>query len=399
MAAPTNRFSAPVWVSAFRPFYLLGALYAPLVITGGAGALLGTVDLHAATTPQLWHGHEMLFGFAMAIIIGTVLTALPSWAGTPETSGGRLALLAALWLLGRVAFWAAPWMPLWGVALADALLLPVLTVMLVPQLVRVRNRLYLLLLPILLVLTVANLSYHAFVLGGDAARAAQSLLAGAYAVIVLFLLKGGVLVPIFTGNALRALGRGDQPSFSMALEVAAVVCIVLLAVLDLGGASAAWVGAAALICTVVHAVRTVRWRGWLVADQPLIFVLHLAFAWLVIALLLKAVAELTGIVPVVAWLHAFTVGALGMMMLGLMNRVALRHTGRALEVTLPMRMAYLLMFAATLMRLAATVHGLGYWAVAAAALLWATPFVIYLILYGSTLVQPSLPRAQPLQPT
>jgi len=398
MSAPTTKFSAPVWVSAFRPFYLLGALYAPLVITGGAGALVGTVDLHAATTPQLWHGHEMLFGFAMAIIIGTVLTALPSWAGTPETSGSRLALLAALWLLGRAAFWAAPWISPWGVALADALLLPVLAVMLVPQLLRVRNRLYLLLLPILLALAAANLAYHAFILRADAARAAQSLLAGAYAVIVLFLLKGGVLVPVFTGNALRALGRGDQPSFSMALEAAAVVCVVLLAVLDLGGGSTASVGAAALICTAVQAYRTARWRGWLVADQPLVFVLHLAFAWLVIALLLKAAAELTGIVPAVAWLHAFTVGGLGMMMLGLMNRVALRHTGRVLEVTMPMRVAYLMMFAAALMRLAATVHGLGFWAVAAAALLWACPFVIYLVLYGSALVQPSLPRAQPLQP-
>jgi len=398
MAAPTKKFSAPVWVSAFRPFYLLGALYAPLVITGGAGALLGTVDLHATTTPQLWHGHEMLFGFAMAIIIGTVLTALPSWAGTPETSGGRLALLTALWLLGRVAFWAAPWIPPWSVALADALLLPVLTAMLVPQLMRVRNHLYLLLLPILLALVAANLGYHAFILGADAVRATQSLHAGVYAVIVLFLLKGGVLVPVFTGNALRVLGRGKPASFIMTLETAAVVCIVLLAVLDLSGASSAWVGVAAVLCTLVHAVRTARWRGWLVADQPLIFVLHLAFAWLVIALLLKAAAELTGIVPVNTWLHAFTVGALGMMMLGLMNRVALRHTGRVLEVTLPMRVAYLMLFAAALMRLAATVHGLGYWAVAAAALLWATPFVIYLIFYGSTLVRPSLPRTQPLQP-
>jgi uncharacterized protein involved in response to NO len=390
-------FSAPLWASPFRPFYLLGALYAPIVITGGAGALLGTV--HLPTTPQLWHGHEMLFGFALAIVVGTVLTALPSWAGTPELRGHRLATLAALWLLGRVAFWIAPWLPPWSVALADALLLPALTAMVAPQLVRVRNRLYLLLLPILAALIAANLAYHAFILAGDGARAQRALHAGVYAVIAVFLLKGGVLVPIFTGNALRALGRGDPPRFRLALEAAALVSVVLLAALDLAGASRAAIGLAALAAALVHAIRTARWRGWRVADQPLLASLHLAFVWLIAAFALKATAELIGIVPAAAWLHAFTVGALGLMMLGLMNRVALRHTGRALAVPPAMRIAYLSLFAAALLRLAATVHGLGYWAVALAALLWAAPFVIYLALYGATLLQPSLPRMQPLQPT
>ena len=200
-------------------------------------------------------------------------------------------------------------------------------------------------------------------------------------------------------HALRALGRGDQPSFRIALEAAALLSVVLLAVLDLAGASNTAVGLAAFTCAAVHAIRTARWRGWRVADQPLLASLHLAFAWLIAAFALKAAAELTGVVPAAAWLHAFTVGALGLMMLGLMNRVALRHTGRALEVPPVMRIAYLSMFAAALLRLAATVHGLGYWAIALAALLWAMPFVIYLALYGATLLQPSLPRMQPLRPT
>jgi uncharacterized protein involved in response to NO len=386
---------APLWASPFRPFYLLGALYAPLVITGGAGALFGTVRL--PTTPQLWHGHEMLFGFALAIVVGTVLTALPSWAGTPEIRGRRLAWLALLWVVGRVAFWAAPWLPPWSVVLADVLLLPVLTAMLAPQLFAVRNRLYLLLLPILIALIAANVAYHAFIVAGDGARAERALHAGVYAVIAIFLLKGGVLAPIFTGNALRALGRGDQPRFVFALEAAALLAVVLLAVLDLAGASRAAIGFAALACAVVHAIRTARWRGWRVADQPLLASLHLAFAWLIAAFALRAAAELAGIVPVAAWLHAFTVGALGMIMLGLMNRVALRHTGRALAVPAAMRIAYVSMFAAAALRLAATVHGLGAWAIALAAVLWAAPFVIYLALYGPTLLQPSLPRAQPLQ--
>jgi uncharacterized protein involved in response to NO len=392
----TRAFGGPLWASPFRPFYLLGALYAPFAITGGAGALLGAV--HLPTTPQLWHGHEMLFGFALAIVVGTVLTALPSWAGTAEIHGRRLAVLAALWLLGRAAFWAAPWLPAWSVAAADALLLPVLIAMVTPQLAGVDDRRYLLLLPILVALAAANLAYHAFILAGDGARAARALSAGVYAVMLVFVLKGGVLVPIFTGNALRALGRGDQPPFLMPLETAALFAVVLLAALDLAGAPRAAVGGGALACALVHGVRTARWRGWRVADQPLLAPLHIAFAWLIAAFALRAAADLADAVPATAWLHAFTVGALGLMMLGLMNRVALRHTGRPLDVPPAMRMAYVSMFAAGAVRLAATVHGLGGWAIALAAVLWAAPFVVYLRLYGAMLLQPSLPRVQPLQP-
>lgn len=383
----------PLLASAFRPFYLLGTLYAPLLAAVWLGVWLGAWEAPSVGTPlRLWHGHEMIFGFAAAIITGIVLTALPSWAGTPEIRGGRLALLVMLWLLGRIAFWAAPWLPpLWPAA-ADVLLFPAAFVMLAPQLLRARNPLYLLLLPILLALFAANLAFHAGILAANPAVAGLGLRAGIYAVVVLYILKGGVLTPIFTGNALREKGRGGQAPFRMGLETAAVAAVMLLAALDLAAAPARWVGAAALACAVVHGWRLVRWRGWRVADVPLVFVMHLGFAWLVFAFALKAAAELTGIVPEAAWVHAFTIGSLGMMMLGLMIRVSLRHTGRPLAVPGAMRVACVLMFAAALLRLAATVHGLGNWAVALATVLWAAPFVIYLALFGAMLLRPSLPR-------
>ncbi len=120
--------------------------------------------------------------------------------------------------------------------------------------------------------------------------------------------------------------------------------------------------------------------------------MHLGFAWLLFAFVLKAVAELGGPVPEAAWLHAFTVGALGLMMLSLMTRVALRHTGRALVAPVGMRIAAVLVFGAAAMRLAATVHGFGPQVVAFAALLWAMAFVAYLVRFAGVLVAPSLPR-------
>ena len=389
--------SSPLWASAFRPFYLLGALYAPLLVAAWLGAYLGLWNLPAGEVPlKLQHGHEFVFGFAAAIIAGIVLTALPSWAGTEEIRGGRLMLLVALWLLGRIAFWAAPCLPPWLPPLLpaaiDCLLFPAMFAMLAPQLLRAGNRLYLLLLPILLALFAANAIYHHGLATADHAQAWTALRLAIYAIIVLYVLKGGVLAPIFTGNALREKGRGEPAPCNMKLEVAATGALLLLAALDLAAAPAAATGAAALACAVLHSWRCARWQGWRVADVPLLLVMHLGFAWLLFAFVLKAVAELTGLVPEAAWLHAFTVGSLGLMMLGLMTRVSLRHTGRPLVVPRTMLVAWALVFVAALLRLAATVHGLGSDVIALSAILWATAFALYFMVFAKVLLTPSAPR-------
>ncbi len=385
--------SPPLLSSAFRPFYFLGTLYAPVLVAAWLGAWLGAWEVPSVGTPlRLWHGHEMLFGFAAAIIAGIVLTALPSWAGTEEIQGGRLAVLVVLWLAGRIAFWAAPWLPPLAPALVDLLLFPAIFLMVAPQLARASNRLYLLLLPILLALAAANAAYHYGILAAHTHLAGLGLRGALYAIIVLYVLKGGVLAPVFTGNALREKGRGEHAPFNLELEMLAVGVVVVLAALDLAGAPSPWTGLAALACAGVHAVRTARWKGWRLPDVPLVFVMHLGFAWLIFAFVLKAVAELTGLVPEATWVHAFTVGSLGMMMLGLMTRVGLRHTGRPLVVPGAMKLAYAMMFAAALIRLAATVHGLGEWAVALAAVLWGLTFLVYFAAFAAMLIRPSLPR-------
>ena len=392
----SHLISSPLWASAFRPFYLLGALYAPLLVIVWLATYLGLWHDPQIDVPlQFRHGHEFIFGFAAAIITGIVLTALPSWAGTEEIRGRRLVLLVALWLAGRIAFWAAPWLPPLAPPMADCLLFPALLIMLTPQLLHARNRLYLLLLPILVALFAANLLYHHGVVTANYTQAWQGLRLSVYAVIVLYVLKGGVLAPIFTGNALREKGRGEQAPFNMKLEIAAVGAVLLLAALELAAAPAGWIGASALACALLHGWRTTRWQGWRVADVPLVLVMHLGFAWLVLAFALKAAAELTGIIPEIAWVHAFTVGSLGLMMLGLMTRVSLRHTGRPLVVPRAMLAAYVLMFIAALLRLAAAVNGPGNGIVALAAGLWATSFALYLMVFWKMLTTPSSPRPSP----
>ncbi len=382
----------PLWLSAFRPFYLLGAAYAPLLAVVWLGAWLGGWALPHALPLKLVHGHEFIFGFAAAIILGVVLTALPSWAGTEEIDGGRLKLLVALWLTGRIGFWASPWLPAPMPALADGLVYAAAMVMLFPELSRAKNRLYLLLLPVLGALFLANLAYHHAAARGDVALAALALRGAIWAIVVLYVLKGGVLAPIFTGNALREKGRGDQAPFLMPLEAAALAALLLLATLDLGGAPRLWTGSAALACALLYGWRSARWQGWRCADVPLLLAMHLGFAWLLLAFALKAIADLTGTLPEPTWLHAFTVGSLGMMMLGLMTRVSQRHTGRPSEMPLPMVLACSAMFLAALLRVAAGVGAQHTALIGLSTLLWAGAFVIYLGCYARVLVSPSLPR-------
>ena len=179
----------------------------------------------------------------------------------------------------------------------------------------------------------------------------------------------------------------------MKLEIAAVGAVLLLAALDLGAAPPAWTGASALACALLHGWRTARWQGWRVADVPLVLVMHLGFAWLILAFVLKAAAELGGIVPEAMWLHAFTIGSLGLMMLGLMTRVSLRHTGRPLRVPPAMIVACVLIFAATMLRLAASLHGPHSPAIVLSAGLWAASFALYFLTFWKVLLSPSEPRA------
>jgi len=391
MALPTPPL-ASLWVSPFRPFCVLGVAYGVALMAAWiavrAGALAGATGSLAA---QGWHGHEMLFGFAAAIVCAIALTALPGWAGTPEIRGGPLAGLAMLWIVARVAFWWRDALPTWLAVAGAAALWVVLVAILARQLARVANRAYLMILVVL-----------GGILAGDAlfmtGRTAAGFLAVLYALMLLFALAGGVFTPVFTGNHLRATGRGGQAPFLRPLEVASIGAIVVLALADLSGSPPAWRAAAAFAAFALHAARLWRWRGWKVLDVPLLWTMHAGYAWMVAAFLLSALGDLGVAGAARAWMHAFTVGALGSAMIGLMTRVALRHTGRPLGLSRALVAAHLLVQAAALVRVGAAIAGGGDAWVVASGLAWVVAFAIYLLRFGPILVRPSLPRivASPL---
>ncbi len=380
------RITAPLWAAPFRPFYLLGAAYALL--------LAGTWAYSAQTPEQAlaWHGHEMLFGFAGAIVAGILLTAMPSWAGLAEWHGGRLIALVALWLAGRFAFWCEA-LPDLLRAVLDAGFFWLLLALLLPELLRLKDRRFLWVLPILGVLALAQIVYwHGLVLASPKEMRA-GLQLGLHGLLLLFVVKGGLLTPIFTGNALRERGLGDAPKFLPELEYACAVAMVLLAVAEALATPPASLATVCFGSALLLAFRSWRWRGWRVADLPMLAAMHLAFGWLIAALVLRGWAALDARLPQDAWQHAFLVGALGPMMLSLMNRVSLRHTGRPLAVSLAMRCALVLVMLAALLRVAAALLRLDHFWTAGAMALWAAAFAIYLAHFAALLVAPSRPRA------
>jgi len=379
------RAGSPLWTGGFRPFLLLGMAWGALLLPLWLAeyALAGNAAPRLAA--PLWHGHEMLFGFAAAIIAAVLLTAIPSWALTDEVTGARLAALAVLWLAGRAAMLAAGALPDALTGAVDAAFLPALALVLAPTVLRARRKLFVAPLVLLLLLAAANVAFHA---GHDARAASRALEAGLLLAMLLYALAGGLLIPVFTA------ARVPMGTFSVPLDLLAVTSVAAFVLAEFCAATLALRGGLAALAAAANLLRLARWRGWRVPDDPLLWTLHLGYAWLVGALALRAAAALGGPVPELAWMHAFTVGALGITILGLATRIALRHTGRPLVVPAVMVAAYLMMLGAAVARVA-TAFEPRLWLLAASGVLWSGALALYLACCARHLVAASLPRAAP----
>ncbi len=380
-----------MWSAGFRPFFLAATLYGPALLGLWYGARLGWWPSPDPRLP-LWalHAHEMLFGFAGALVCGILLTAMPSWTGAAEIRGAPLRLLAALWLLGRVCFLFQRELPAPLVTLTDGALLPVLGLLLAVSVRGARKRLFAWTTLPLGAFAAANFLYYAGVRTGSTGEIERALALAVDALMFLFTLYGGLFVPAFTRRWLRARGIDSKP-LSPAVEAATAAAMLAFALADVLHAPPRWVTVTAGAAALIHAWRWARWRGWRAFRDPILRCVHLGYLWLIASFLLRACAGTRA-----AWqdaaIHAFTIGAYSTLKLGLMTRVALKHTGRPVRADRAMRFAYALLPIAALARIGfALAHG-PEWLVGAAALLWALAFSIYAFRFAPLLVRPSLPR-------
>jgi uncharacterized protein involved in response to NO len=383
------RFS--LFAYGFRPHFLLAGLAAFVLIPVWAASFALGTPIGSDWPPTLWHGHEMLFGFVAAAVGGFLLTAVPSWTGQRGFAGAPIVVTSALWIAARLMIaGSAAWPPI-AVALVDLAFLPAIGVLIGPLLLREGNR-NTPLLGVLLVLTVSNAVFHLALARKDAPLAAHALLVGFDTVLVLVTVIGGRIVPAFTGAALRAGGAAAAIKTLPGLTPIAVAVMLAVVVVDGAWPDSRAAGWLALAAAVVHAIRLAQWRTLKTLREPIAWVLHLAYAWLPVGFGLKACALLIGAAFSAFWLHALSIGAAATMILAVMTRAALGHTGRPLVVAPPVTAAYLLLSASALVRVfGLAVAGVSYpIIILVAASLWAAAFGLYLLVYAPILVSPRL---------
>jgi uncharacterized protein involved in response to NO len=366
----------------FRPFFLAAGLFALIAIAAWVWIYASGSAPLGALPPFLWHGHEMLFGFICAAIAGFLLTAVPSWTGSRGFAGGPLVVLTLLWLAGRVAFAAAGSLPPVVLVVAELAFLPMLAFMIGRSLLRERNRNF----PMLIIIAVLwgiDAWFLYAITSGDFALASRALRVGIGLVLLLVTVIGGRIVPNFTASALRRRGIAVEIRSRAIVERVTIASMVLGVVVD-AIAPLHWSAAAvAGIAAIAHAIRLSGWKSLRTLAEPIVWVLHAAYAWLPIGLALKAIFLVTGAPWAFQWQHALTVGAATTMILAVTTRASLGHTGRPLIVSRGIGIAYVLLLLAALVRVfGPALLPAGYLAtIETAAILWIAAFTIYLVVY------------------
>ena len=377
---PASTASAPfaLWSLGFRPFYLLASSFAALSLLLWVGQYTGHLPALYVRSPA-WHGHEMLYGYTMAVVAGFLLTAVRNWTGKPTPAGAPLMALAILWAAGRVLN-LTPF-PI-AAALVNAAFPVAVAVGIGIPIVQSRNRRNYFFIALLSLLGFAVLAFHLAHLGVLPWPERASLQVGLDVVLFIMAVMGGRVIPMFTNNGVPGAEATRHP----VIEKLALGGVLALVAADLLQVPPAVVGALAWVVAASHAARLYLWQPWRTLGTPIVWVLHVAYAWIVVYLVLRGLAAI-GVVAELFAVHALTVGAIGGMTIGMMTRTARGHTGRPLKADRFEVACYVLVALAAVIR----VFG-GMWlpgaylaTVVVSGVCWSTAFALYAVRYWPVL--------------
>lgn len=365
----------------FRPFFLGAGIFSVLLIGLWLAFYKGNLPLALFIPAEQWHAHEMLFGFAGAVIAGFLLTAVQNWTGMRTPSGKPLALLFFLWLAGRLIPFV-PDSPSELYALIDVALFPAIMIAIARPILRakqIRNAGF----PVMLaMLTLSNMLVHAQWLG-YAQTAATGFKLAIYMIVLMMVVMGGRVIPSFTDGKLRTQAKRWKAVewLAPATTLATLAAILVLPVSPF----------TALIAAAAAAVHAIRLAGWYTRKYwsvPLLWVLHLGYGWIVTGFVLTSLGALQILAPSLA-LHAFTAGAIGTLTLGMMARVSLGHTGRMLEPAKIVHLAFGLITLSAAIRVCWPIVMPGSYATAilVSGLFWMAAFAIFVLIYAPILIQ------------
>jgi uncharacterized protein involved in response to NO len=391
MTSPSHAAAPPVRIAlldrGFRPFFLGAGLWAALAILLWTSSLRGWVVLPTAFAPIDWHIHAMLFGFLGAALGGFLTTAVPNWTGRPALRRGPLAALAMLWLAGRAACLTSGAIGAVPAAAVDVGFFVVLAGLVLREVVAARNWRNLFVVVGIAGVAVANLLSHLGPIAGLDTGFSNRLGVGAFAMLIVLI--GGRIVPAFTRNWLKQAGSTRLPAMWGRFDSAAALVTLAAVVVWAAAPQSAVAGGLAVGAGALNVARLARWRGWLAWREPLIWVLHLGYAWLAAGFLLLGLQALSPGLIATSALHALTAGAMGTMVLAVIIRASLGHTGRPLTADLPTQLLFLALTLAVACRLAAPLLPQLYLPLlGAAGLAWAAAFGGFAAVYGPMLVSP-----------
>ncbi len=375
----------PLLRLGFRPFYLGAAVFALLATPLWVALFLGRWNLTLALPPLLWHAHEMLFGFAIAVILGFLLTAVRAWTGLATPRGAFLGALALLWLAARVAAVTGPYAVY---AVLDLALLPLVAGVLTRLLLRARNRRNLPLAGMLMLLALANGVFHLGVIGAVEVAPLTPLHAALALIVMIECVIAGRVIPAFTMNATPGLKLEVRaPVERAALALTALAMLLWVFAPDAAGWNTLG-GLAFSLAAVAQVGRLLQWRPAMTRHRPILWILHLSYAWIPVGLALLAAARF-GAIGGSAGVHALAIGATAGLIIGMITRTARGHTGRALQVSRPEIAAYVLVMlaAATRVLLPLAVPPWLPLALVASATAWSVAFAIYLFTYTPWLLK------------
>jgi len=377
----------PLLRLGFRPFYLLGGLFAAAGLPLWMAVYFNLLSAPAAIPAIFWHAHEMLFGFVGAVVAGFLFTAVGNWTGRATPTGIPLALLALLWLAGRIVFWI-PAVPYPAAIIVDVSFLFLVAAAVLKPILAARNYHNLGIAAIVLLFAAANLLFHLSLLGVVHYSLITALHNGLNLVILIIVVIGGRVIPFFTARAVPDSGARREP----AADLAAVGSVLLLLIIDALPRGVEIVPPVAFAAAAFNAWRMAYWGTPSVAGRPILWILHLGYAWIVAGLALKGLAAWTGVVNAPAAVHAVTVGAIGSMTVGMMTRTALGHSGRPLVLAGAVIWSYALVNLAAVIRVAGTFlpgqwYGLSLLLSAAA---WTAAWLLFVIIYWPILTRPRM---------
>jgi len=377
-----------LWAIGFRPFFLSGSVVSLFLVLYWAIVYFTGHLPEGFFTAINWHAHEMIFGFAASIVAGFLLTASANWTQTKPIGGNKLTLLFSLWLGGRIAMTLSLFnLPIPPVvySVIDMLFIPFLVLALAPPLLKAKQMRNIQFIPVLSVLSIGNLLTHLAALEViDFDYATRGIYLGVNIIIIIMIIVGGRIVPAFTGNALFGANVKIRPW----LEKAVMISVWAYVILDFTRFSmlTAWV---ALAAGVFNLMRLSGWDSLETRKTPLLWVLHLGYLWIGVGFLLIFLSDVLGLLPRSVAIHAFTAGAMGTFILGMMSRVSLGHSGRPLKLAKGFVVAYILVTLSAITRVT-----LGFFpeiytdGILFAGILWVSSFLWFIFYYAKILVTP-----------